>query len=132
MTFSKQIIDHRASKYHFIKDGKKQSVVQWIDSMLKSNDLILEFNQVLKESTFEAYFWEVKPVNQNSINESFEFVLVNSSSLKSIKADDQSFHKYFDLNKKVVSFPNLRKDAALIVPTPISQHTEYALSLIHI
>jgi len=77
-------------------------------------------------ATFEAYFWEVKPVKQDSINESFEFVLVNSSSLKMIKAEDQSFNKYFESNKKVVSFSNLRKDAELIVPTRISNHTEYA------
>jgi len=28
MTFSKQILDDGADKYHFIKDGKKQSVAR--------------------------------------------------------------------------------------------------------
>jgi len=94
--------------------------------MLDSDETILLFNQTLQESKFEAYFWEVKPIQKQGLDQDFEFVLVNSESLKIVSANDSAFKQYFKENELVVNFPNLNGDANLIVPTPISKNTDYA------
>ena len=102
------------------------SYFTWVAEMQSSDDFILAFNQILIDSKFDAFFWEVKPVSKNMLTEPFEFVLVNSETLANISQDDAAFSNYFDLSKMVVDFPNIGGDAELIVPTPISQQTEYA------
>lgn len=94
--------------------------------MQVSNEFVLTFNQTLVDSTFGAFFWEVKPVDEHKLDDTFEFVLVNSSALLGIAQDEATFGKYFDKAEMVVSFPNIRGDAELVVPTPFSKHTEYA------
>ena len=59
------------------------------------------------------------------LSKPFEFAIVNSNALKSIESNNASFLKYFENNDAVVVFPNLRGDADLIVPKPISNTTDY-------
>lgn len=126
MNFKGIELNERVTKYHFVSNGKKLSFLDWINKMKASDEVILSFNQVLKDSPFDAYFWEVMPVNQSDLNKDFEFVLVKSSSLESISANDSAFKKYFNEKESVVNFPNLRGDAELVVPTVASNKTEYA------
>lgn len=93
--------------------------------MLSSEETILNFNQCLANSNFKAFFWEVKPVNLKLLNQDFEFVLVESNSLLKINSDDSHFSQYFTSDDLVVHFSNLNGDAELIVPTPISDKTDY-------
>jgi len=106
-------------------NGNVMSFSDWISAMLSSNDIIEKFNQVFIDSDFEAFFWEVKPVKEALINEPFEFVIVNSKALRSISSNNSSFIKYFEEEGEVVRFSNLRGDAELIVPKPVSDQTEY-------
>ena len=79
----------------------------------------------MKSSSYDGYFWEVKPINGEGINEEFEFVLVESDILPKIEANDSSFKQYFEEKRGVVSFPSLRADAQLIVPTPMGTSSNY-------
>lgn len=57
----------------------------------------------------------------------FEFVLLDSPSLAAIPAED-AFAKYFDsaaMKRGVVEFPNLGKDAILVVPCPQAPASAY-------
>jgi len=114
------------TKYQIHQDKKILTFQNWINLMKTSQSFIHFYNDLLKNSKFEAFFWEVKPVTQDTLQDPFEFVLVNSTALKSIKADNLSFKKYFVSNKKVVSFPNLGGDAQLIVPTPDGDITNFS------
>ena len=126
MKITSESINQNTTKHHVLNDGHVLSFSAWIQAMLTSDELILEFNSTLIDSKFDAFFWEVKPVSLELINQDFEFVLVNSNALKGIAQNDTSFKNFFEENKAVVNFPNLRKDAELIVPTPISSQTKYA------
>ncbi|MCT4630980.1 hypothetical protein [Winogradskyella sp.] len=106
-------------------NGNIMSFSDWISAMLSSDKIIKQFNQTLVNSSFAAFFWEVKPVNKSLLNQPFEFVIVSSKFLESITANNKPFLKYFKEGGSVVSFPNLRSDAELIVPKPISTQTEY-------
>ena len=125
MNFNTLIIEERTTKHYFINEGKKLSFLEWINEMAKSDQVIQSFNQLLSESDFKAYFWEVKPVTEAELNLPFEFVLVQSNSLNRISANDSAFSKYFERDKTVVNFANLRGDAELVVPTRLSDNTNY-------
>jgi hypothetical protein len=78
------------------------------------------FIALLANAPFSAFRWETPPVTTDTVGRSFEFVLLDSPELVS-QPDPDAFGKYFaDLasSPTVVSFPNLRNDAILVVPRP--------------
>ena len=78
----------------------------------------------MRESSYEGYFWEVKSVTKNLLDEDFEFVLVNADVFKRLRPQRQFFEKYFD-KAAVVTFPNLSGDAQLVIPTDVSKDEHY-------
>jgi len=102
------------------------SVEKCINEWQHSEVFRLFFNQILADCPFAAFFWEVKPMAVDTLQNDFEFVLVNSISLVRIKADVTSFESYFENNNSVVTFKNLGRDAQLIVPVPIIEHQYYS------
>lgn len=116
----------KITKYKIIEDDKEVSLSRVIDLWKNSIDFRNLFINTLSESPYEAYFWEVKPFRRNTINEAFEFVLINSTMLPGIIANKSSFEKFFDNEQSVVCFPNLGRDAQLIVPTALGDQSNYA------
>jgi hypothetical protein len=86
------------------------------------------FNTLLAKSLFKAYFWETPPITLSNVHQAFEFVLVDSPVLARVNSNVSSFQEYFQsaaLNKQVITFPNLSKDALLVVPCPVSENSAY-------
>jgi hypothetical protein len=84
------------------------------------------FLRVLAESPFSAYRWETPPITTANSNRPFEFVLIDSPGLArkpDVFAFDEHFHREFESG--VVEFPNLGKDAIMIVPCPLSSLSAY-------
>jgi len=123
--FQKEI-DSKTIKFQILFKNEIMSFADWIGHIQQSEDFILYYNQLLKESKYKAYFWEVRPVTINQLSQNFEFVLVESTALLRIDENDSSFKRYFVTAKQVVSFPNIKGDAQLVVPTPLHPETEYA------
>jgi len=95
-------------------------------NLLKDSQRFRDFyNGYLADSRFEAFFWENKPVTLNTLKEGYECNLVNSGFLAGRSPDPEAFSSYFKKDKPVVSFPNLGRDARLIVPCPFSSHSVY-------
>lgn len=126
MKIATEKLSQTTTKHKILVDGKNINFSEWIHQMQTSDDFIQAFNQSLVDSDFKAFFWEVKPVDNYSVEQDFEFVLVNSNSLRKIAQNDSSFRKYFKDTGSVVNFANLRGDAELVVPTPVSGQTKYA------
>lgn len=84
------------------------------------------YNQILAQSSFPAFFWEHPPMTKNSLEAPYEFVLVKSSSLERVTPEPHTFATYFKNNQSVVSFPNLRGDATLVVPSPQGHEKQYS------
>jgi hypothetical protein len=119
-------ISDKITKYYIEVGGKRIRFSDVIEFLTTSDDFIIQFNNILKASNFSSYFWEVKPVLKHSLQNPFEFVLVESKRLEQISADKRAFGAYFTKGKPVVHFSNLRNDAELIVPSPISNQTDYS------
>lgn len=86
------------------------------------------FISVLAEAPFSAYFWETPPVTEVTLDKTFEFVLVDSPHFGDARADARAFATHFDSardEEEVVTFPNLGRDALLVVPCPCGPLSAY-------
>ncbi len=100
-------IESGVNQYRIRRGPNYLSYGDWIE-LLKSSTAFVEFYvALLKASQYAAYFWEVKPLDEKSVAEPFEFVLVESSSLPGIKANPSAFSEHFKQEELVVTFPNL-------------------------
>lgn len=92
-------------------------------TLLKENQTFRDyFIDLLEKADFGTYRWETPAVTLNTIDQPFEFVLVNSPGLAA-NPDRYTFQQYFvpaDQNNGVVVFDNLGRDAVLVVPSPQS------------
>ena len=76
---------------------------------------------LLQKSSFKAFFWECAPfVPARADSTPFEFALVNSGALAKVKENINPFREFLQARenegKEVVAFPNLGRDATLVVP----------------
>ena len=86
------------------------------------------FISLLEEVPYPAYFWETPAVTADTVEQPFEFVVVDSPGLSDVKPDPSAFRQYFDsVNSKqeIVTFFNLGKDASLIAPCPRAPLSAY-------
>ncbi|MGB1205941.1 MAG: DUF6940 family protein [Chitinophagales bacterium] len=116
----------KVTKFQIEEAGRKLNFNDFMQLLQSSFAFRAFFINLLKNSNYEAYFFEVKAINFQKRTHDFEFVLVHSTILPRIKANKSFFQPYFDDEKTVVSFPNLGKDAELIVPTALSNDKNYA------
>ncbi len=84
-----------------------------------------EFNrwyvEQLKQNQWTALRWETPYISTSNFHRDFEFVLVNSPSLDR-SVDTYSFANQFKEHQNgdatVIAFPNLGRNAIMVVPTP--------------
>jgi hypothetical protein len=114
--------------FHIRKDGLAVSNGQVLDLWCE-DELFRDFYcSLIKDSGFHDYAWETPAISIDNLNEPFEFVLINAPT-SNITPDQKTFEQFFDIKGGdcgVVSFDNLPKDALLVVPSPIDQHTDYS------
>jgi len=115
----------RVTKYHLTENDKALSFREVIDLMQNSLKFRQFYTNILRDSPYAGYFWEVKPVTKNQLDEVFEFVLVSADVFTRLQPERKYFEKYFNTNESVVTFPNLGGDAQLIVPTDVSEDEYY-------
>lgn len=84
------------------------------------------FSVQLAQAPFTAFRWETPPITSASAQRPFEFVLLDSPGLAA-KPDLSAFAEHFKANtsRDVVEFPNLGRDAILIVPCPKAAPSAY-------
>lgn len=84
------------------------------------------FLGLLSSSSFSAFRWETPPITKMTANRAFEFVLLDSPGLAAVP-DPKPFARHLANAPKsgVVAFPNLGKDAVLVVPTQLGPQSAY-------
>jgi hypothetical protein len=82
------------------------------------------FNACLADAPFSAFRWETPAVATSTARQPFEFVLLDDPDLAR-RPDADAFAAHFRDSETVVEFGNLRGDAILIVPCPITGHSAY-------
>ena len=84
------------------------------------------FIGLLLDSPFSAFRWETPPITTATANQPFEFVLLDSPDIAS-DPDPAAFSEHFVAMTPggVVEFPNLGRDAILVVPCPDDPPSNY-------
>lgn len=121
-------IDGRTLKGSVRAGAEALSYREVIDGWCDSAPFRAEFARLLTSCPFEAFFWETPPVKASTLNEPFEFVLVDAPPLLRLVPDWSPFSKHFGArgSEHVLTFPNLGGDAILVVPAPIGEEGAYA------
>jgi len=98
-----------------------------IDLLKDSEDFRAVFADGIAGSQFEALFWETPPVTKKTLDRRFECVLVEGGALQRLRPDPTPFRSHFSASpmEPVLTFPNLGRDAVLVVPTPMSDEEHY-------
>ena len=122
---------------------KSSNAVTWYQ--LKNNERLLSFGDVIElwrtdqtfrdyyhrllaDSPYSAFRWETPVLTSETVDDPFEFVLIDTPGFSTRRTDAHSFNQFFtgnDENEGVVCFKNLSGDATLIVPSPRSDHSHY-------
>ena len=124
-TSKKNMLSNDILKFQIYENDRAINYRDWIRLMQNSEAFSTFYTETLKACDFKGFFWEVKPINKNELDFDFEFVLVDGRQLNHLTANNARFEKHFTAHETVVSFPNLRGDALLVVPTPISELSNY-------
>lgn len=86
------------------------------------------FSRVLKDSSFTGFRWETPALNRQSLDNIFEFVLIDSPQLEQRPSDPLTYGEHFSQaspHKNIISFKNLGGDTTLIVPVPKNNNDIY-------
>lgn len=123
---SKQLDDRRMTRFIIEHDAEPVSYAEVIQLWQQDDEFCSWFISLLADSPFAAFRWETPPISATTVNRPFEFVLIDSPGLARTPDEDAfSMHFSQEPNIGVVVFPNLGKNAILVVPCPQTLSTAY-------
>jgi hypothetical protein len=108
-------------------DGRVASFPEVLAGWQDSCECRALFLDVLAQTRFVAFFWEMPPIARGPPDVPYESVLIESRALAQIEPDAHAFGAHFDrMDATVAAFPNLGGDALLVVPRPLGEISAYA------
>jgi len=122
-----EILGGRGLRFAIDRDALRLSYAQALRCWKDDSEFRTFFMSLLAEAPFSAFRWETPPVTAESVDRAFEFVLLDSPGLAR-QPDPQAFAEHFARETPkpgVVAFPNLGKDAIMVVPCPIALPSAY-------
>lgn len=127
--YIEKVLSKGVFQFQIKQDGVFLTVSQVIKLWQTDAEFRFFYNQILKEAPLVGFFWENKPINNQRLNELYEFVLVETTAFSAKIADKSSFLTYFEENKLIVCFPNLGRNAELIVPCPLNNEEDTYMNI---
>ena len=95
----------------------------FIDQLGRSQAFRQEFNALLASASYNAFRFETPVLSSKTMDEAFEFVLINAPSLSGGTADAHTFAEHFSSQEPIVKFKSLGADATLLAPSPVTSIT---------
>lgn len=111
----------RIMRYSLTQNDQPLTYGEVINHWRGSNGFRDYFTQLLADSPFAAFRWETPALCENNVQQPFEFVLLNAPEFCHRETEWETFEDYFtdtETDAGVVAFPNLGRNATLIVPSP--------------
>lgn len=123
---TKQLSNGRVIKFAIENGSSPVSYADVIHKWQNDADFRAFFIGLLLNSPFSVFRWETPPITIATANQPFEFVLLDSPGI-SIDPDPETFSEHFVTTTQggVVEFPNLGRDAILVVPCPDDPLSDY-------
>lgn len=114
----------RTIRYQLLEDDKPLSFRRFIDRLGSEPSFRYFHNQLLVDSPFAVFRWETPAITQKNIDRDYQFILHDSPALAR-PATPTAFREHFSSQRKVIAFPNLGRNAQMIVPCPTGDDTHY-------
>ena len=120
------LVDGRGLKFAIDQDASPIAYDEVLRRWQIDSDFRTRFIGWLADSPFSACRWETPPITTATANRPFEFVLLDSPGLAN-NPDAGAFADHFraGAQRAVVEFPNLGRDAIMVVPCPVGPHSAY-------
>ena len=79
-----------------VKYESSVSYLEFLDGLQNNEPILNEFIDILRESSFSAYFFETPKVTHKTLGSTtFEFVLAKAERLESVAAEEETFRDHF-------------------------------------
>ena len=116
-----------AQKVTVCQGTTRMTYADVLDGWATNAGFRIYFLQVLEQLTTNPFRWETPPVTTGTLEQPFEFVVLDSPELAR-PADRQTFADLFAQLQPggIGEFPNLGGDALMIVPAPADAASAYA------
>ena len=116
------------TRYRALRDGHHLKYLEVL-TLWQTDHVFQEyFSALLADAPFDGFRWETPSLTRETANRVFEFVLVDTPGFASRVSDRETYSEYFsdtDHDSGIVSFPNIRGDATLVVPSPRGEDCVY-------
>lgn len=122
---SEELADDRGLRFAVYLHSQPATVADVLRGWHSDADFRSMFNSVLAKAPYAAFRWETPAVTAASVSRPFEFVLLDSPELAR-RVDPSAFAEHFSQGVNGVAvFPNLGKDAIMVVPCPLTESSAY-------
>lgn len=114
-------IDRQTTRTTLTENSRALSFGAVIELWQHNEEFRRFFTASISGCAFDAFFWETPPITEQTSDRPFESVLVEAASLSRLKPDPSPFVSHFSsqTSDEILTFPNLRGDAMLVVPKPV-------------
>ncbi|MEM7556877.1 MAG: hypothetical protein AAF378_22840 [Cyanobacteria bacterium P01_A01_bin.84] len=113
--------NRKVYKIHITENGRQISYTQVLKFWQNNQVFRSLFISLLAKTPFSAFRWETPAIAKATIDNLFEFVLIDSPQLTD-KSDPTAFSGHFknfiQREESIATIANLKKDAFLVVPVP--------------
>lgn len=106
------------------RDTRPATYAEVLDAWQSDAGFRSSFNDLLADAPYSAFRWETPAVTTATLGQPFECVLLDSPGLAP-RPDPEPFAEQFREARSVVVFPNLGRDAILVVPRPLAEPSAY-------
>lgn len=120
----------KVQRHQLFAQKQPISFKTFINALTDDSEFREHFNTLLSGTPFEAFRFETPALCSTTLDDPFEFVLIDAPNLLERAVDAKPFSQYFNQTDvgstaQAVEFKSLGGDARLIVPTPQSDPDLY-------
>ena len=128
-TVSEPLVGRTGHRVRLLLDARAATFSEVLAGWREDAECRAEVLRSLAQAPYAGYFWEHPNVTRSTLEQPYEFVLLDAPSLASIRPEPGAFAEQFSGNDEgdgIATFPNLGNDAILVVPKPVANLEAYS------
>jgi hypothetical protein len=117
-----------AKRVTLSSSGRSITFAEVVDRWINDETFRAFFLAELRLTPFVGFFWELPPLQSDTLERPYEHVVLEGNLLERISPDPEPFLNALQaspVSDLVASFPNIGGDAILVVPKPLAGSVGY-------